>query len=450
MAPSGPRRFHGGRYRLGMALRRHTVSAVLLTVLLSACTGDDAVAEVEPPPSTAAPAPTTTSSTQPPVVAPPVVGADVLASLPGQLVVATDEGAIEIIDPNGEGRRSIDDRANTLLSQPTWAPGGTRLSWTSITAAGPAVRVHDLTDSATTDIPTDTPAFYHSWNAAGDQVATLRSSGTGPIQLDIHDADTGTTREIALGQPFYLDWADEGDRVVVAVNANAVARVDLDDASGANLQLPAPVGVFQSPAVLSDESFLISLAAANGFELVQIDSSDMIRRIARLDGAISMATSPDSSRVAVLVSPDPSAPQLEQASFQTLEELPDGLVSIIDLAAGTVDTLPHPNVVAINWSPDGSWLAALQIDAAGSRWLFTRNGVTTRGPNHEPTPTMLQQYLPFADQYNQSHRWWSPDSRAFVFAGSVAGEDGVWIDVVDDDADPAKIADGGVAFWSPS
>ena len=63
---------------------------------------------------------------------------------------------------------------------------------------------------------------------------------------------------------------------------------------------------------------------------------------------------------------------------------------------------------------------------------------------------MLQQYLPFADQYNQSHRWWSPDSRAFVFAGSVAGEDGVWIDVVDDDADPAKIADGGVAFWSPS
>ncbi len=434
-----------------MVLRRLTVSAVLLAGLLSAaCTGDDASAEEEPEPSTAAPAPTTTSSTQPPVAAPLVVSPEVLASLPGRLVVATDEGTIDIIDPNGEQRRSVADEANTLLSQPTWAPGSQRLSWTSITAAGPSVRVHNLTDDTTTAIPTGTPVFYHSWNAAGDQVATLRSSGGGPIQLDVHDADAGTTREIALGQPFYLDWADEGDRVVLAVNATSVARLDLDDASGANLQLPAPVGVFQSPAVLADESFLISLAAPNGFELVQVDSDDTIRRIARLDGAISMATSPDSSRVAVLVSPDPSTPQLEQASFQTLEELPDGLVSIVDLATGDVDTLPHPNVVAINWSPDGSWLAALQIDAAGSRWLFTRDAVTTRGPNHEPTPTMLQQYLPFADQYNQSHRFWSPDSRAFVFAGSVAGEDGIWVDVVDDDADPAKIADGSVAFWSPN
>lgn len=436
-----------------MRLYRRVLGLLLVAAAASACSGAPepgdsspvtTVAEAEVSTTT-----TTTAAPAPPATERPAVDADTLATLGGRLLVVNAEGQVELLDPTGTNRITLDSADDALLSQPAWAPTGDRVSWTALTAAGPAIRIRDLGSEATTDIPTSTPAFYHAWNATGDELATLRSAG-GPIQLDVHRASTGTTQEIALGQPFYLDWADAGVEAVLAVNGSSVARVDLAEGTGTDLQLPAPVGLFQSPSVLSDGSFLIPLAAANGFELVRIAPDDTIRRVARFDGAISMATSPDSTRVAVLVGRDPSQPRLEQASFQTLAELPSGLVSIVDLEAGTVDTLPNQDVVALNWSPDGQVLAALQIDPTGARWLYARDGTTTAGPDHTPTATMRDQYLPFADQYNQSHRWWSPDSRAFVFVGSIDGVPGVWVDVVDDDAEPAKIADGSIAFWSPN
>jgi len=429
---------------------RRALGFLLVAVAAGACSGDPAP-ETSSPATTVAAAEATTTTAAPAPVATErsTVDADTLATLDGRLLVVNAEGQVELVDPTGTTRTTLDSADDALLSQPAWAPGGGRVSWTAITAAGPAVRVHDLATDATTDIPTATPAFYHSWNATGEELATLRSAG-GPIQLDVHRASTGTTQEIALGQPFYLDWADAGVEAVLAVNGTSVARVDVAEGTGADLQLPAPIGVFQSPSILADGSFLIPLAAADGFELVQVGLDDTIRRVARFDGAIAMATNPDSMQVAVLVGRDPSQPQLEQASFQTLPELPCGLVSIVDLGAGTVDTLPQRDVVALNWSPDGQVLATLQIDPIGARWLYTRDGTTTAGTDHTPTATMRDQYLPFADQYNQSHSWWSPDSRAFVFAGSIDDVPGVWVDVVDDDAEPAKIADGSIAFWSPN
>ena len=437
-----------------MWFHRRALGLLLVAAAVSGCSDDPAPENASPTTTAAAAEASVATSTTTVTAAPapnqrPAVAAETLATLDGRLLVVNAEGQVELLDPTGTTRITLDSADDALLSQPAWAPAGDRVSWTAITAAGPAVRIHDLATEATTDIPTSTPAFYHSWNATGDELATLRSAG-GPIQLDVHRASTGTTQEVALGQPFYLDWADAGVEAVLAVNGSSVARVDLAEGTGTDLQLPAPIGVFQSPSVLADGSFLIPLAAANGFELVQVAPDDTLRRIARFDGAIAMATSPDSMRVAVLVGRDPSQPRLEQASFQTLAELPSGLVSIVDLDAGTVDTLPHRDVVALNWSPDGEVLATLQIDPIGARWLYTRGGTTTTGPDHTPTATMRDQYLPFADQYNQSHRWWSPDSRAFVFAGSIAGVPGVWVDVVDDDAEPAKIADGSIAFWSPS
>ena len=102
----------------------------------------------------------------------PAVAAETLATLDGRLLVVNAEGQVELLDPTGTTRITLDSADDALLSQPAWAPAGDRVSWTAITAAGPAVRIHDLATEATTDIPTSTPAFYHSWNATGDELAT--------------------------------------------------------------------------------------------------------------------------------------------------------------------------------------------------------------------------------------------------------------------------------------
>ena len=37
-----------------------------------------------------------------------------------------------------------------------------------------------------------------------------------------------------------------------------------------------------------------------------------------------------------------------------------------------------------------------------------------------------------------------------VFSGTIDGESGVWVDLIDDDRGAARIADGDIAFWSPT
>ncbi|MGL4651425.1 MAG: hypothetical protein ACRC1H_18615, partial [Caldilineaceae bacterium] len=66
-----------------------------------------------------------------------------------------------------------------------------------------------------------------------------------------------------------------------------------------------------------------------------------------------------------------------------------------------------------------------------------------------PTRTFLERYIVFSDQYAQSMRLWSPDSRAFVYPGTdETGRRGIWVQEVDAEA-PRWVAGGVMASWSP-
>jgi TolB protein len=62
---------------------------------------------------------------------------------------------------------------------------------------------------------------------------------------------------------------------------------------------------------------------------------------------------------------------------------------------------------------------------------------------------MLQDTFPFFPQYAQSISFWSPDSSAFAFAGLVDGDDGIWVQHLDEDA-PTMVSDGVWVAWSPA
>jgi TolB protein len=67
-----------------------------------------------------------------------------------------------------------------------------------------------------------------------------------------------------------------------------------------------------------------------------------------------------------------------------------------------------------------------------------------------PSRAYLDHYLPFFDQYAQSHRVWSADSSAFVFAGTLTdGRSGVWVQKVVEGSEPAFIGPGVFAAWAP-
>jgi TolB protein len=67
-----------------------------------------------------------------------------------------------------------------------------------------------------------------------------------------------------------------------------------------------------------------------------------------------------------------------------------------------------------------------------------------------PTEVFLSTYLPFFDQYAQSHRFWSPDSQQLVYAGlSLAGTNGIWIQPIAPESRPTLVSEGVFATWSP-
>jgi TolB protein len=70
-----------------------------------------------------------------------------------------------------------------------------------------------------------------------------------------------------------------------------------------------------------------------------------------------------------------------------------------------------------------------------------------------PSSELLQNYLPFFDQYAQSHRIWAPASDAFVFAGTLEnGDSGVWVQPLATGAEskpPVSLGPGVFATWAP-
>jgi len=116
-------------------------------------------------------------------------------------------------------------------------------------------------------------------------------------------------------------------------------------------------------------------------------------------------------------------------------------------------------VIAFYWSPDGQNLAFLTLDTVngriGLRWNIWDGRATRQYAGFFPSQELLENYIPFFDQYAQSHRIWSPQSDAIVFAGTLEnGNSGVWVQPTgasgDQEAEPpVNIGAGVIATWSP-
>ena len=448
---------------MGPAFRRFGILLAAFAVFVSGCslTTQDASAPTSSPPVDPVESTTTTpevvesapeNEPPPPAADPPDAiveqqpDGDVssLANVAGRIVYRTLDGAIAVSSPNGEDVVQLSDSTPLLRSQPTWSNDASRVAWSSFGPSGSAVVVAVSDGSRRTDIPAPS-AFYFSWSSDDSRLAALGPNPQG-VELFLADEATSAVTSVGLGEPFFFDWVDS-DTLTAAISGTVLTQISVENATSTEIELPAPLGAFQAPASLESEQTLAAvLNNINGNDLVIVDS-DGAETIARAPGSVTFSPNPTNDTIAVLVTDD--APESQVIAFQAdAPNLQPNRVSIIDPVLGESETLGLEDPIAVSWSPDGTTLAVLTVEAAGFEWVFVRDGAILPGDPFIPSQEFFNSYAPFADQYNRSSSWWSPDSQALVFSGNIDGDIGVWVDLVDDGRSAIRVAEGDIAQWS--
>jgi TolB protein len=259
---------------------------------------------------------------------------------------------------------------------------------------------------------------------------------------------------LSQGQPLYFDWAPGERRMLTHIGGERLALLSLD---GAETRLPGASGLFGAPQWSADgERLLYALRDGDGQRLIMVGVDGRLQKdVLAFDGQLSFSLSPDGRKIAYAVTTRP----VPAASF--------GPLSVIDLATGESTRVSTHPALGFFWSPDSRSLIYLlpaaigpqspraSLVAAGEDELWLQwnlwNGTNSQElARFAPSATFLIDYLRFFDQYARSMTPWSPDSRAFVYAGG--GEDGrtgIWVQHIIDDLSPVRISDGTYAAWSP-
>ena len=440
---------------------RSTAAAFLLalTIVLGACSQSDSAAQPPQEPATSSVAPASpvesTSTPEPPATdttttdVPTAVERADLDGVGGDIARRTESGAIVISAPDGTNEREAASGDSTLNSQPTWSNSGDRLAWSSVSIDGAQLAIANVAEDSVTTItsePQASPAFYLSWSDNDSWISGLRNGATG-IELTFADAATTAVRVAGPGQPFFTDWLDD-DQLIAAIGGTILTDVPAADENPAVRNIAERLGAFQAPIALPDGDVIVAVIRDNENVVVRLNGNETAP-LATADGPVSMATNSDGTRLAIFVGGTGTQSQVINFQLEDVPTLATGRLSIVDLDTNEVETRPEMRVAAMNWSPDGETLAVLRVDDTDLTWLFITEDSVVEGTPFVPSQEFFSSYLPFADQYERSTTWWSPDSTAMVFSGSVDGQAGVWVDRVDDNAPARWIGDGDIAFWSP-
>lgn len=354
---------------------------------------------------------------------------------------------------------------------PTWSTDG-RLAWFSHD-----VETGGLVTSAWVQASSGAPAVlllegedafnYAFWSPGNCQdgpqcrhLAILLSSQSRGMFVELVADGAGETQEgkvLRGGPPFYFSWSPEGSRLLLQRNNR---RFDVYDADEDRIlaTLDQRPGLIQAPHWSPvDDRLLLGARQGDGrTALVLLDGAESMQLEGDLTGGVAFNWSPDGRHVAW--------------REQTVDGY--GVLKIAEASSGELVTGSlNDGVVAFVWAPDGSKIAWLEFVVTrrnpgtqasnsllaqrraalpGLRWrvLEIDGGAIHAGPSFYPTRELLY-YVSYFDQFAQSHRLWSPDSRFLVY-GELR-DDGPVVQVLDSarpGESPATLAAGWMGIWS--
>jgi TolB protein len=345
---------------------------------------------------------------------------------------------------------------------PTFSPDGHQIAYSSARRGGAGtfgVHSYDLARRASISIfeSSDRP-IYFSWLPGGHQLFFLASDDESLKLIRAEAHENRPVRIILTGQPLFFDWNQALDELAfhyvesTEQKPEHVGLMKITDHDQRVIKTistgPAP---FRNPAWSPDQSHLayvvdnkngqVTLVVANA------DGSSPREMVGLAPGVSSFVWAPDSKRIAF-------ATQKSEGKMAY-----DG-INLLDVANGNINPLVSEPVIAYFFSPDGQRLAYIGVTEQSNTWnvVDLASGKSRKLTNFVASHTQSITYQVF-DQYAISHRVWSPDSRALVFAGVMvkAGvavpleampPPSIWMLPVDGGS-PQDLADGDVAFWSP-
>jgi hypothetical protein len=280
----------------------------------------------------------------------------------------------------------------------------------------------------------------------------------------------GTATHLGTGATPAVSWEPNGQRLVVRAG-DTIAIVGAD---GVSRPLGLTLGSFSGPVWVSANRVLVALKAAKGAVLALVDADTGARtELLTYDGTLDMVVDPAGTRVAYQFSAAPSGGGTDQltaftqaaptptpttpspttsAPAATLPTAAPDALAVLDLTAGSAPKVVSTNPVeAFSWSPTGDRLGYLTATGPSTgQWSFWDGAKTLVSSRYAPSTPVLGQYLENFAQYAATVSTWSPDGKAFVFAGTVASQDGIWIQrIADPMPGPVKVSDGAIALWSP-
>ncbi len=398
----------------------------------------DTTTTTEPDQSTAPP---TTSAPRPTPTLPPLDEADaeVLAQLPGQLAVGAGP-IVALVNPDGSSGRVVGGGDGVIATQPTWSNEGALLAWSEATPNASAITIFDPASGGVLSSSIDgPPAFYLQWNTSDQMVAYLRND-PGGAGVQAGSVRPGSELEVYdRGAPHYFSWAPERDFWVSFVDGSRLALVSVDEV----IEVENPTGDFSTPQWIDDDRFVY--ASPEGLAVFDLTGATQ-EFFPVASGELVFTVNSSGTHIAYL---EPAA-----------DGAPEGL-RIVEIATGEVEAVTDEPVVMWEWSPDGTrlvWTGLDRADAANLAqlhvWDIESSSEISVTPSFRPSQLTIAAYMPFFTQYAVSHTTWAPDSSAFVFAGAILGDSGIWIHALPTEerngVDAARIAVGDVAFWSPN
>ena len=422
---------------------RTVAAAALLLTIAASCTSEPERRDL-PDVDVGVPAPTTAATSPGPS---PTVASDV-AGLTGRLAVLDANGHLVTMNPDGSDEIMLDEvePGTSQVRQPTWSPDGRSVAWVhvEVTEAGAvsasiATAGDDGTRPSTSR--TEVVPFYLSWDPTSSRIAYLGAPSDTFIELGVLEAaDRSSGTSLVAGQPLFFSWGPDGDQLLVHVGAERLDRHGLDGSTSAVGDRP---GTFSVPVWTADGKTLVYASAdGDGQRLVARNvEADRGRPLVPYEGLIAFVVSPDGERVA----------------FQVIQ--PDRILplSVIDVDSGEVVEIVDAPIASFFWSPDGERLLYLDPDPLpDDTGLWFRWGVWDGTSSFVTQRIALSrlisvEYLQFFEQYAQSMRLWSPDSRAFAYPGmSEDGQEGIWIQSARPDRAPVRVAEGDFVAWSPA
>ena len=438
----------------------------------------DALEPSEPPPSAAAlpdlqspdRSPTMESPLEP-LEAAPGATAEPEAPPSRGLIASAGPVGLRLLLPTGQVVGEL--APGMVVTQPTWSRDGMHLAATVTDPESGTyqVAILDVASGQVASVPARRPYFFYSWSHDSTRLAALGPSNRGGTALDVLGRDGNPTSETSLRSgSLYVAWEPEGTRLLLHAGPQLLLVPDpdlLDDYD----ELGSVGFGFQAGAWVpaSDDILYVETGDGSG----ETEPTRLLRRsvasgeiadLGAVTGLIAMAVHPDGDRAALSfasvegLSPDQQGATSEAAETAAVQLAQDpdwsGSVQVLDLATGQrLTALTQPGWW-LEWSPGGERLLMAssthhEAGRAQLAWHVWDGDTSIELTEFSPSVAFSSNYLPFADQYDETPRLWSPDGDAITFGATTTDGDVTAVVRLDGAGAMTSLGPSDVSFWSP-